>query len=66
MIIGILLSVIVAFKSGAIIQYISWVLLPYDYQNRSKALIVLFAAFCNTSITYLVLVKGLKNADFLD
>ena len=66
MIIGILLSVIVAFKSGAILQYIARIVLPYDYLKRSRVLLILFAAFCNTAITYLVLVKGLKNADFLD
>ncbi len=63
---GILLSVVVSFTVGAILQYISRVIFSFDYQNTPKWVKTLWTAFVMTSISYFVIVKGLKSATFLD
>ncbi len=63
---GILLSVVVSFTVGAILQYISRLIFSFDYQKVPKWVTALWSAFVMTSISYFVIVKGLKSATFLD
>ncbi|MBC3758144.1 inorganic phosphate transporter [Hyunsoonleella sp. SJ7] len=64
-ILGILLSVVVAFSIGAIIQYLSRLLLTFNFQNKPMVLGAIFSGFANTSILYFILIKGVKNAAFM-
>ena len=64
-IIGILLSVIVAFTIGAIIQYISRLLLSFKFEEKPIFFSAIFSGFAITSIMYFIIVKGLKNATFM-
>lgn len=64
-ILGILLSVVVAFTIGAIIQYISRLLLSFKFEEKPIWYSAIFSGFAITSIMYFIIVKGLKNAAFM-
>jgi len=64
-ILGILLSVVVAFSIGAIVQYISRILLSFKFEERPIWQSAVFSGFAITSIMYFIIVKGLKNATFV-
>ncbi|WP_299556601.1 inorganic phosphate transporter [Seonamhaeicola sp.] len=64
-ILGILLSVVVAFSVGAIIQYISRLLLSFNFNDKPKLYGAIFSGFAVTSIMYFILIKGIKNATFM-
>ncbi|MCK5825091.1 MAG: inorganic phosphate transporter [Ichthyobacteriaceae bacterium] len=57
---GILLSVVIAFTVGAIVQYISRLLFTFQYEKKIKSVGPLFGGFAFTAITYFILIKGLK------
>ncbi|MCP4883804.1 MAG: inorganic phosphate transporter [Flavobacteriales bacterium] len=63
-IIGILLSVIVAFSVGAIVQYVSRVLLSFDFEKKAKWVGAVFGGFALAAITYFIFIKGLKGTDY--
>ncbi len=63
---GILLSVIVAFSSGAIVQYFTRLIFSFNYDKRSKYLSALWGGIAITAITYFILVKGAKGASFMN
>ncbi|WP_299524572.1 inorganic phosphate transporter [Winogradskyella sp.] len=65
-ILGILLSVVVAFTIGAIIQYISRLLLSFNFKEKPIWYSAVFSGFAITSIMYFIIIKGLKNATFMD
>ena len=65
-ILGILLSVVVAFSVGAIVQYVSRLLLTFNFQNKHPFKKAIFSGLANTAILYFILIKGLKNASFLE
>jgi phosphate/sulfate permease len=62
---GILLSVVVAFTSGMIIQYLSRMLFSFDYGPRMKYFAGIWGGLAITAITYFILVKGAKGASFM-
>ena len=64
-ILGILLSVIVAFSVGAFVQYISRILLSFKFEQKAKWVAALFGGIAATAITYFILIKGLKGANFV-
>ncbi|MHA7842076.1 MAG: inorganic phosphate transporter [Winogradskyella sp.] len=64
-ILGILLSVVVAFTIGAIIQYVSRLLLSFKFEEKPDWYSAVFSGFAVTSIMYFIIVKGLKNASFM-
>lgn len=64
-ILGILLSVVVAFTIGAIIQYVSRLLLSFKFEEKPNWYSAIFSGFAVTSIMYFIIVKGLKNASFM-
>jgi hypothetical protein len=64
-IMGILLSVVIAFFSGAIIQFLSRLLFTFDYKKRLKRYSGLWGGFALSVITYFILIKGAKGTSFL-
>ncbi len=63
---GILLSVVVAFSVGAIVQYLTRILFSFNYKKRIKYFGGLWGGFAITAITYFILIKGAKGASFMD
>jgi len=61
---GILLSVVVAFSVGALVQWVSRVLLSYDFEKKAKWVGALFGGFALTAITYFIFMKGLKGTSY--
>ena len=64
-ILGILLSVVVAFSVGAFVQYITRLLLTFNFEEKAKWVAALFGGIAATAITYFILIKGLKGASFI-
>jgi phosphate/sulfate permease len=62
---GILLSVIVAFSAGVIIQYLTRLLFSFDYKGKIKYFGALWGGLAIAAITYFILVKGAKGASFM-
>lgn len=60
-IIGIFLSVAIAFFFGSIVQWISRVIFTFKYTRNLKWKIGIFGGFAITSIIYFMLIKGLKD-----
>ena len=63
-ILGILLSVFVAFSTGAVVQYVSRLLLSYNYEQKAKWVGALFGGIALTSIAYFILMKGIKGTAY--
>ena len=63
-IVGILLSVVVAFTIGAIIQWLSRWLFSFNYTTRFKYFGSIWGGIAITSITYFILIKGLKGSPY--
>ncbi|MEO0570981.1 MAG: inorganic phosphate transporter [Bacteroidota bacterium] len=63
---GILLSVFIAFTIGAIVQYISRILISFKFDEKPKWVEALFGGVAITAIIYFILVKGLKSAALFD
>ena len=63
-ILGILLSVVVAFSVGAIVQYASRVLLSFNFEKKAKWVGALFGGIALTAITYFIFIKGLKGTNY--
>ena len=63
-ILGILLSVLVAFNVGAIVQYFSRLIYSFNFSNRPAYINSLFGGFAITAITYFIIIKGLKGTEF--
>ena len=63
-ILGILLSVAVAFTVGAIVQYFSRLIYSFNFENRPAYIHSLFGGFAITAITYFIIIKGLQGTEF--
>jgi len=63
-ILGILLSVFIAFSVGALVQFIARTLLSYNYEQKSKWVGSVFGGVALTSISYFILMKGIKGTSF--
>ena len=63
---GILLSVFIAFTIGAVVQYLSRVLISFKFEDKPKWVESLFGGVAITAIIYFILVKGLKSANLFD
>ena len=59
-IIGILLSVIVAFSVGAFVQWVSRLLLSYNFEQKANWVGAIFGGAALSAITYFILLKGIK------
>ncbi|MAU14877.1 MAG: phosphate:sodium symporter [Muricauda sp.] len=65
-IIGILSSVVIAFTVGAFVQWVSRLLLSYQYQKKAKWVGAVFAGVALSAIFYFILLKGIKGTPFAD
>ncbi len=63
-IMGILLSVAVAFTIGALVQWVSRLLLSYDFQKKAKWVGAVFGGIALSAITYFIFMKGIKGTPF--
>jgi phosphate/sulfate permease len=63
---GILLSIVIAFFSGAFVQFLTRLIFTFDYQSRLKKYGALWGGMAMTAITFFILVKGSKGATFMD
>ena len=63
-IIGIVASVIVAFSIGAFVQYISRLLLSFNFEKKAKWVGAIFGGVALAAITYFIFIKGLKGTDY--
>ncbi|QTE24134.1 inorganic phosphate transporter [Polaribacter cellanae] len=61
---GILLSVIVAFSVGAIVQFVSRLIYSFNFDKRATYINALFGGFAITAITYFIIIKGMKGTPF--
>lgn len=61
---GILLSVVIAFSVGALVQWISRILFTFNYEKRIKSFGILFGGVALTAITYFIFLKGLKGTPY--
>ncbi|MBC6997374.1 inorganic phosphate transporter [Cytophaga sp. FL35] len=61
-ILGILLSVVIAFTIGALVQFVSRLLISFKFDQKPKWVSAIFGGFAVTSIIYFIIVKGLKSA----
>ena len=61
---GILLSVVVAFSIGALVQWVSRVLLSYNFERKANWVGALFSGVALTAITYFIFMKGLKGTSY--
>lgn len=64
-ILGILLSVVVAFSVGAFIQYVSRLLLSFNFEKKAAWVGNLFGGIAATAITYFIFIKGLKGTTLI-
>ena len=64
-IIGILLSIVVAFSFGALVQYITRIVFSFDYKKSLKYFGAIWGGIAITAITYFILIKGAKGASFM-
>lgn len=62
---GILISVVVAFTVGAIVQLLVRLLFTFDFMKRVRRYGGIWGGFALSFITYFILVKGAKGASFL-
>ena len=65
MIMAILVSVLVAFISGTVIQYILRLIFSFQYERIYKWLGGIFAGVAFTAIFYFLVMKGAKGASFM-
>lgn len=64
-ILGIFLSVAVAFFFGTFVQYISRLIFTFNYTKKLKYTIGLFGGIAVTAIVYFMLIKGVKDSSFM-
>ncbi|MDJ0644803.1 MAG: inorganic phosphate transporter [Flavobacteriaceae bacterium] len=65
-IIGILASVLIAFTVGAIVQYISRLLLSFNFERKPALAAAIFGGVSLAAITYFIIIKGLKGTDYYE
>ena len=64
-IMGIFLSVAIAFIAGTFVQYISRLIFSFNYKKKLSWTIGIFGGISVTALSYFVLIKGLKSAPFM-
>lgn len=64
-ILGIFLSVAIAFFFGTVVQFLSRMIFSFNYKSNLKWKIGIFGGACATAIVYFLLIKGLKDLTFM-
>lgn len=62
---GILLSVVIAFTVGALVQFLSRILFTFNFEKKLPYFGAIWGSVAITSIIYFLLVKGAKGASFM-
>jgi phosphate/sulfate permease len=61
---GILLSVVIAFSVGALVQWISRLIFTFQYEKKIKNFGAIFGGVALAAITYFIFMKGLKGTPY--
>ncbi len=61
---GILASVVVAFTAGMLVQYITRLLLTFNFEKKPKIYASVFGGLSLISITYFIVLKSFKDTSF--
>ena len=61
---GILLSVVISFTVGMLVQWVSRLVFTFQYEKKVKNFGFAFAGICLTAIGYFIFYKGLKGTPF--
>lgn len=64
-IIGIFLSVAIAFFFGTLVQFTTRMLFSFNFRSKLKWKIGVFGGICATAIVYFLLIKGAKDLNFM-
>ncbi len=64
-ILGIFLSVAIAFIFGTIVQFISRIIFSFNYRKGLKWKIGIFGGVASTALIYFMLIKGIKDLSFM-
>ena len=62
---GILLSIVVAFFCGALVQFVTRLIFTFDYEKRLRRYGSLWGGVAMATITFFILVKGAKGSSFM-
>lgn len=62
---GILISVVVAFVTGAVVQYLARLIFTFNFEKIYRRAGGLYAGFAITAIFYFLVMKGAKGASFM-
>jgi phosphate/sulfate permease len=62
---SILLSVILSFALGSLIQYISRLIFTFHYEKKLKYFGAIFGGVAISAITFFILIKGMKGVSFI-
>ncbi len=65
-IVGIFVSVAIAFTVGAVVQWLTRMVFTFKYSGKLKWKIGLFGGFAVTCIVYFMLLKGIKTMSFMN
>ncbi|PVW14251.1 inorganic phosphate transporter [Marixanthomonas spongiae] len=65
-ILGILLSVVIAFTVGAVVQWLSRLVFTFHYEKKVKNFGAFFGGFALTAIGYFIFMKGLKGTPYYE
>lgn len=63
---GILLSIIIAFSFGTLVQYLVRLIFTFRYKRKLKYLGSIFGGIAITMITYFILIKGIDGSSFAE
>lgn len=64
-IVGIFLSIAIAFVFGVIVQFLSRLLFKFEYKSHMKWKVGIFGGIATTAIIYFMLLKGIKDLSFM-
>jgi phosphate/sulfate permease len=63
---GILLSVVIAFTIGALVQYVTRLIFSFNYKQPMKYMGALYGGSAITAITYFMLIKGIQGSTYAE
>ena len=62
---SILLSVLLSFSIGSLVQYVSRLVFTFHYEKKLKYFGAIFGGVAISAITFFILIKGLKGVSFI-
>ncbi|WP_306353464.1 inorganic phosphate transporter [Flavobacterium sp. '19STA2R22 D10 B1'] len=63
---SILLSVLLSFSIGAVVQYIARIIFTFQIEKRMRYVGAIFGGLAISAITFFIIFKGLKDASFVN